>query len=222
MTFRPAIFLPATFRPAPFRPAFVAGLVGIGIGVILVISFELIFAVQLVVFLLALPLGLLIGWYANVRDRDARAAAAMGGRGGSPGSPAAPGVARIGWLRALANALIATGSTAVVLAVLYVLLRLLFLYLDTGFVAGGTPYQCASGPDCGYQRALDEPQLRDALAGAGVHDAAGYTAFFLEGQAFGAAALVLLVSGGGVVGAIGYRLASSRPRPSTIAPEGTL
>ena len=207
---------------ASFRPAAVAGLVGVGVAVVVVMSFELIFAVQAIVFLLALPMGLLIGWYANARDqtvrdqatRDQVLAPTSSGGGSAP-------TARIGWPRAIANGLVAGVITAVVLAVIYVLIRLLFLYLDDGFRAGGAAYVCSSGPDCGYQRALDEPRLREALEGAGVHDAAGYTAFFLEGQAYGAASLLVLVIGGSVVGAAGYRLASSRPTPSTIVSEGT-
>jgi hypothetical protein len=200
---------------ASFRPAAVAGLVGLGVALVVVISFELIFAVQAIVFLLALPIGLLIGWYANTRDRTARELAVV-----ASGGAARSSATRIGWPRAIANGFIAGVITAVALALLYVLLRLLFLYLDTGFRADGAAYACTSGPDCGYQRALDEPRVREALAEAGVHDAAAYTAFFLEGQVLGAASLLVLVIGGSVVGAAASRAASSGPAPSTIVAEG--
>jgi hypothetical protein len=188
----------------------VAGLVGVGVGVVVVVGFELILAVQAVVFLLALPVGLLIGWYAVERE----------------GRPAAEGVGasravHVGWGRALGSGLVAGLITGLSLAVLYVLIRLLFLYLDNGFRSGGPPYVCTLGPECGYQRALDEPSLRAALDEAGVHDAAAYTAYFLESQALGGGALLVLVLGGALAGAAIHRAASSGATSSTIAPEGT-
>ncbi len=191
------------------RPAVVAGLVGVGVAVVVVLSFELVFAVQAIVFLLALPMGLLIGWYAVERERRALAAGAA--RGG----------ARLGWPRALGDGLVAGLMTGLALAVFYVLIRLLFLYLDNGFRAAGPPYVCTLGPECGYQRALDEPRLRAALDAAGVHDAAGYTAYFLEGQALGGTALLVLVLGGALAGAAAHRAGSARATASTVAPERT-
>ena len=181
---------------------------------VVVIGFELILAVQALVFLLALPVGLLIGWYAVERERRAPAAASV-----AAGSARA--VPRIGWGRALGSGLVAGLITGLSLAALYVLIRLLFLYLDNGFRAGGPAYVCRLGPECGYERALDEPSLRAALDGAGVNDAAGYTAYFLEGQAVGGASLLVLVLGGALVGAAAHRAASSGATSSTIAPEGT-
>ena len=197
------------------RPGVAAGLVGVGVAVVVVIGFELILAVQTIVFLLALPVGLLIGWYAVERERRAPAASVAAGS-----APTEAG--RIGWGRALGSGLVAGLITGLSLAVLYVLIRLLFLYLDNGFRAGGPPYVCTLGPECGYQRALDEPSLRAALDEAGVHDAAGYTAYFLEGQALGGATLLVLVLGGALAGAAAHRVASSGATSSTIAPEGTL
>jgi hypothetical protein len=197
------------------RPGVVAGLVGIGVAMVVVVGFELILAVQAVVFLLALPVGLLIGWYAVERERRTPAPEVV--------DPSAGGRAsRIGWGRALGSGLVAGLITGLSLAVLYVLIRLLFLYLDNGFRSGGPPYVCSLGPECGYQRALDEPLLRAALDEAGIHDAAGYTAYFLEGQALGGATLLVLVMGGALAGAAAHRAASSGATSSTIAPEGTL
>lgn len=196
------------------RPGVVAGLVGVGVAMVVVVGFELILAIQAVVFLLALPVGLLIGWYAVERERTASAASVAAASVGG----AAP---RIGWGRALGGGLVAGLITGVSLAVLYVLIRLLFLYLDNGFRAGGPPYVCTLGPECGYERALDEPSLRAALEEAGIHDAAGYTAYFLEGQALGGATLLVLVLGGALAGAAAHRAGSSGATPSTIAREGT-
>jgi hypothetical protein len=198
------------------RPGVVAGLVGIGVVAVVVVGFELILAVQAVVFLLALPVGLLIGWYAVERERRAPAAASVAVPSGRSAAP------RIGWGRALGSGLVAGLITGLSLAVLYVLIRLLFLYLDNGFRAGGPPYVCWLGPECGYQRALDEPSLRAALDDVGVHDAGGYAAYFLESQALGGTALLVLVLGGSLTGSAAHRAASSGATSSTIAPEGTL
>jgi hypothetical protein len=126
-------------------------------------------------------MGTVIGWYALERERAAPR----------------PGV---GGRRDAGSALIA-GSiaglmTALALALFYVAVRLAFLYLDDGFRAGAAPYACGSGPECAYLRALDEPPIRAALQEAGVRDAAGYAAFFLEGQAVGGATLTVLVLAG--------------------------
>lgn len=186
------------------RPAVVAGLVGTGIAAVVVIAFALVFAVQFLVFLVALPVGLLMGWYAGVRAATARSA-----MGGPP--------IRVGVGRSVADAFVAGLITALSLALFYVLVRLVFLYLDTGFRAGGDPYECRSGPECSYMRALEEPAFRAALEEAGVHDAAGYTGFFLEGQAYGAAALVVLVLGGALIGGVLFR----QGRPTASVGTGT-
>jgi hypothetical protein len=204
------------------RPGVVAGLVGVGVAMVVVIGFELILAVQALVFLLALPMGLLIGWYAVEREQRAPAASVVAGSAATAAGAAPTSAGRIGWGRALGSGLVAGLITGLSLAVLYVLIRLLFLYLDNGFRAGGPAYACTLGPECGYQRALDEPSLRAALDEAGVHDAAGYTAYFLESQALGGAALLVLVLGGSLAGAAAHRAASSGATSSTIAPEGTL
>lgn len=184
-----------------------AGLVGIGVALVVVIAFELIFAVQALVFLLALPVGLLIGWYAIERERIVAVAADTEAR-------------PLGWPRATWDGVVAGVMTGVTLALVYVVIRLVFLYLDTGFRTSGPPYTCSTGPDCSYQRAVDEPSLRAALQHAGVHDAAGYTAYFLEGQALGGGALVLLVLAGSVAGAVGHRLTAGGTAPATIPAEG--
>jgi hypothetical protein len=190
------------------RPAVVAGFVGVGVAVIVVIGFALVLAVQVLVFLLALPVGLLIGWYAVERERAATA------------TRMASGATELGWPRALGSGVLAGFMTGLALAALYVLVRLVFLYLDTGFRAGGPPYTCAAGPECGYQRALDEPTLRAALDEAGVNDAAGYAGYFLEGQALGGAALVVLVLAGALIGSAVHRARWAGTPASTIVAEG--
>jgi len=189
------------------KPAIAAGLVGVGVAAVVVIGFALVFAVQVLVFLVALPMGLLIGWYAGVRTRAV--VATEGGPGG-----------RVSWPRALADGLVAGLLTGLSLALFYVLVRLAFLYLDNGFRTGGPPYVCSLGPECSYQRALDQPAVRAALEESGVRDAPAYTAYFLEGQALGGAALVLLVVAGALVGSAADRAGSGGTSASTIVAEG--
>lgn len=190
------------------RPAVSAGLVGAGIAAVLVIGLGLVLAVQVLVFVAALPLGLLIGWYAGFRSRAEVTAAA--------GSGAPPP----GWPRALADAFVAGLMTAAALALFYALVRLSFFYLDNGFRAGGPPYACASGPECSYQRALDTPAVREALEEAGIRDMATYTAYFLQGQLLGAGSIVGLVLAGAFVGAAIHRSGWSGDVASTIVSEG--
>src|SRR3954468_10318161 len=97
------------------RGARFAGWVGIGMALVLAIAFELIIPVQTVVFLLAPLMGVLIGVYANVRSERWRP------RG-----------------RVLANAAYAGVITGVAIAVLYLLLRLVFIYGDSGALPDGT------------------------------------------------------------------------------------
>lgn len=186
------------------RQAVVAGYVGIGVALVIILSFELVFAVQPIVFLLALPAGLLIGYYANARDAAGGSPAAAA-RGDATVAPA-----RLGWGRIGVNAAIAGAMTALALALVYVAIRLLFLYFDSGFRAGGPPYECATGLGCAYARSLDDRTLRQVLDEAGVRDAAGFGAYFLEGQLFGGASLVALVMVGAAAGAGLYGVA--RPR----------
>ena len=185
------------------RPGVAAGLVGVGVAVVVAIAFELVFAVQVAVFLLALPMGLLIGWYAVERARRL-----------------VPAAARVGWGSVIGDGLVAGVITGLALALVYVSIRLLFLFLDDGFRAGGAPYACARGPACSYQRAVDDARVRPALEAAGVDDAASYTSYFLEGQLSGGVALVVLVSVGAVLGAAGHRLGSGGAASSTILAEG--
>ncbi len=93
------------------RGAITAAYVGIGMSVTIVVSFMLFIPIEWLIWLLALPSGLLIGYYANQRS-DRRAGP---------------------WSRILANGLFAgvvTGSTT---AVLLLLIKALFVYADTGY-----------------------------------------------------------------------------------------
>ena len=172
------------------RGAIFAGWVGLGMAVVIAASFELIVAVQSLVFLLALPAGLIIGYYADARSARRRPA----------------------W-RALANGLYAGLVTGLSLAILYAALRLLFVYADTGYrdPTQGGPLTCQPGPACTYQRYLGDPQLAAGLAAGGVHDAATFEQYVLREQWNGAVTLTLMVVGGALVGSALFAVAGSVP-----------
>src|SRR3954469_17233313 len=111
------------------KGAICAGWVGIGMALVLAIAFELIIPVQTLVFVLAPLMGVLIGVYANVRSERWRP------RG-----------------RVLLNAAYAAVVTGFAVAALYVVLRLVFIYGDTGALPDGTSLTCNMGPDCIYAR----------------------------------------------------------------------
>ncbi|MGH2467681.1 MAG: hypothetical protein ACRDGL_08125 [Candidatus Limnocylindrales bacterium] len=156
---------------------------------VIVIGLELVVAIQPLVFVIALPTGLVIGWYAGVRSARRRP-----------------------WWRVLANAAYAGVLTAIGLTVLYVALRLLFVYADSGYRDGnqGGPLACTGGPDCSYQRYLAAKQ-GPVLAAAGVHDAASFEQWFLRGQLQGGLALLVITAGGAILGGIYYAVRPERP-----------
>ena len=186
------------------RGAIFAGWVGLGMAVTIAISFELVIAVQALVFLAAVPAGLLIGYYAGARSERRRPV----------------------W-RTLVDAAYAGLVTGVSLALVYAAVRLLFIYADTGYPnynltdAQGQPVgvTCAVGPGCAYQRYVDQarsdPAFAAALAQAGVTDTASFEGYVLHEELDGGLILVGLVVGGALVGGAFYAIAapSGRPEP---------
>lgn len=156
-----------------------AGWVGLGMALVVAIAFELIVAVQSIVFMIAPLTGLLIGIYANVRAERRRPR----------------------W-RVMTNAAWAGVVTGVGLALIYVVLRLVFMYGDTGVLATGESLDCRRGPECTYMRYV-EVGRGDDLAQVGVVDARSYEAAALREQLFGALTLVGLTLAGSVGGGIG-------------------
>ncbi len=171
------------------RGAIFAGWVGLGMAVVIAMGFELIVAVQSLVFLFAPVGGLLIGFYANARSERRRP-----------------------WRRVIANAIYAGLFTALTLAVLYAGIRLVFVYADAGYRDGtqGGPLVCTTGPQCTYQRYLESGRGPE-LAAAGVTDAATFERFVLQEQLNGALTIIALVTGGALVGGLLYGAAGSRP-----------
>jgi hypothetical protein len=167
------------------RGAVVAAYVGIGMAVTIAISFLLVIPIEPIVWYLALPGGLLIGYYANVRS-DRRAGP---------------------WGRILANGLFAGVVTGITLAVLLLGVKALFFAADNGYrdESAGGPLDCSPGAGCVYERYLVEGRGAD-LEAAGVTDVASFTTFYWNQQLAAAGLLVVLSSGGGVGGAALYGL----------------
>lgn len=174
--------------------AIFAGWIGLGMGLVIAIAFELIIPVQTVVFLLAPLSGVLIGVYANVRAERWRPRA-----------------------RVLANAAYAGLVTGAGLALLYVLIRLVFVYGDSGALPDGTRINCQSGPDCSYQRYVLAGEA-GTLGSRGIVDGASYDRVFLtQDMPATGGALLILTLGGALVGGLARsfsRQPTSLPLPS--------
>jgi hypothetical protein len=176
------------------RGAITAAYVGIGMAVTIAISFLLIIPIEPVVWLLTLPSGLLIGYYANQRSN----------RRAGP------------WSRILVNGIFAAFVTGLTAAVLLLGVKALFFYGDNGYrdQSAGGPIACSSGPDCVYQRYLivDDGARAAGLEAAGVTDTASFTAFYWTQQFTVAGLLVAVTTAGGLGGALLYLV--FRPKPA--------
>ncbi len=183
------------------RGAIFGGWVGLGMALVLVMAFELIIPVQTVVFLLAPAMGVVIGVYANVRSERWR-----------PRN------------KVFANAAYAGLVTAIGLAVLYVALRLVFIYGDTGALPDGTSLDCNRGPDCIYERYVAVGQA-DELASFGITDGQSLEAATWQELIATGGLLFVLTFGGSLVGgalrsfssppkSVPLPSAARRPRPT--------
>ncbi len=185
------------------RGARMAGYVGLGMALVIVIAFGLIIPVQTVVFLLCLPMGLLIGVYANVKSERWR-----------PRS------------RVFANSLYAGIVTGIGIAVLYTVIRLVFVYGDSGALPDGTSLTCRTGPDCTYQRYVALGQA-DELATLGITDGPTYEAAAWRELLASGTGMFVLTLGGALIGAVGRSLVSVPVTPGvasarTAQPEPTV
>ena len=176
------------------RGAITAAYVGIGMAVTIAISFLLIIPIEPIVWLLALPSGLLIGYYANQRS----------GRGPGP------------WRRLLTNAVFAAFVTGLTMAVLLLGVKALFFFADNGYRDPGLggSLSCSSGPDCVYQRYLDLGRGPD-LEAAGVTDVESFTSFYWSQQFQAAGLILVLTTVGGAGGALIYGV--TRPKRAATA-----
>jgi len=175
------------------KGAITAAYVGIGMAVTIAISFLLVIPIEPVYWLLSVPTGLLIGYYANARS----------GRGR-------------GHLRRLAgNALFAGLVTGLTLAVLLLGVKALFFFADDGYRDPGLGgrISCTPGADCVYQRYLEDQGA--ALKAAGVTDPTSFGAFYWTQQAGTAQLLVTLTTGFGLAGGAIYGLTRPRSRDAS-------
>ena len=176
------------------RGAIVAAFVGIGMAVTMAIGFLLIIPIEPIYLLLAVPGGMVIGYYANARAARSRGQ----------------------WRRILPNGLLAGAVTGLSLAVLLLGIKALFFFADTGYPdfnrVDGQGVQvgqtCQSGADCVYRRYLAaEP---DELAAAGITDAASFAELYWASQLGTARLLVVGTIGAALLGAFLFGIAGPR------------
>jgi hypothetical protein len=176
------------------RGAVFAGWVGLGMALVIVIAFGLIIPVQTVVFVAAPLAGIVIGAYANVRSERWRP------RG-----------------KVLLNAIYAGLVTGLGLAILYVIIRLVFIYGDTGALPNGTRINCHSGPECIYLRYVNVGQQAE-LASFGITDPASLESALWRELMVTGTGLALLTLGGAVIGGAARtfgKMPTSVPLPTT-------
>jgi hypothetical protein len=171
------------------RAAVSAGWVGIGVAITLALSFLLIIPIEPIYWLLALPAGLLIGYYANAKAN----------RRAGP------------WSRILGNGLYAGAITGLALAAFLLGIKALFFYADNGYrdASAGGSLTCQTGRDCAWARY--DADRGDALRAAGVTNAELFERFYWDQQAATAGVLLVLAAVGGLGGAAIY--GAARPKP---------
>ena len=181
------------------RGAIVAAFIGIGVALTVGISFLLVIPVEPVYALLALPSGLLIGYYANSRA----------GRDGGP------------WSRVLANSVVAGLLTAATMALLLLAVKALFFSADDGYRDPGLGGRltCETGADCVYRRYLEAQGAE--LAVAGVTDAATFSRFYWDQQLATAGSIATLAIAGALAGGIAFGATRGRARRAVDGPAGS-
>ena len=219
------------------RGAIVAAYVGIGMAMVIAVSFLLVIPIEPVYWLLAPLSGLLIGYYADARaDR----------RSGP-------------WRRIIGNGLYAGLVTGLALAILLLGVKALFFVADNGYrdLSAGGSFACSGGGDCVYRRYLvdrgtvtiadalgapvgavvaAERSFRNPVGGrllqaaveaagagslrsAGVHDAASFSSFFWAQELSTAGTLIVVTVAGAAGGALafGFTRVPRRRRPEPVA-----
>jgi hypothetical protein len=172
------------------RGAIYGAMVGLGMAVTIAISFGLIVAIQTLVFVSAPLAGVTIGWYANHKSLRWRPR----------------------W-RLFTNAAFAGTVTGLSLALMYVAFRLLFIFADSGYrpETMGGQIECGSGPECTYERLIEDDDRRQALADEGVTDVDTYTSFVWRTAGQWTLELTLFTLAGALIPA-GWR--AYKPPPS--------
>jgi hypothetical protein len=181
--------------------AVTAGWVGVGMAVTIAMSFLLVIPIEPIYWYLALPAGLLIGYYANARS----------GRAGGP------------WRRILANSLYAGLVTGVTYAAFLLIVKLIFFNADSGYPSfnridengNAIPPTCQTGADCVYQRYLAAGQA-SAFEEHGITDVASFTSFYWDQQIQTATLVFSLATGGALIGGVAFGF-TNRKRPAEAA-----
>ena len=186
------------------RGAVIAAYVGIGMAVTIAVSFILIIPIEPLIWLLTVPSGLLIGYYANQRS-DRRAGP---------------------WSRILRNGVFAGAVTGLSFAALILLLKAIFFFADTGYpdfnridpaTAQVVPPTCSTGADCVYARYLALGRGSE-LQAAGAVDSASFSTLYWQQQFTVAATLFIVTTASGLAGAVLYGVA----RPKSTVPGGSV
>jgi hypothetical protein len=175
--------------------AIYAGWVGVGMAVTIAVSFLLVIPIEPVVWLLAFPAGLLIGYYANARSN----------RQAGP------------WRRIIANGAFAGFLTAATLALLFLVTKSVFFSADNGYRSaadGGPIAGCETGAGCVYARYLEAGKGPE-LEAAGITNVDEFTAFYWREQLGTAATVFVLGILGGLGGAAIYGIARPKAAPPT-------
>ena len=178
------------------RGALTAAYVGIGVAITVAVSFLLIIPIEPVIWLLSIPAGLVIGYYANQRSN----------RRAGP------------WSRILRNGVFAGFVTGLTTALLILVLKSIFFYADTGYPdfnradQNGQPIPpyCQTGADCVYQRYLKLEA--GTLANAGVTDTASFARVYWDGQWSSAGVILASTTAAALLGGALFGIAGPRSR----------
>jgi hypothetical protein len=176
------------------RGAIVAAYVGVGMALVIAVSFLLVIPIEPVYWLMAPLSGLLIGYYADARaDR----------RSGP-------------WRRILGNGLFAGLLTGLSLAILLLGVKALFFVADNGYrdLSAGGPLTCSGGASCVFARY--QSQDNAGLARAGITDVSAFTSFYWGQQFQTAGTLIVVTLGGAAGGALAFGLTRMSPRSRTV------
>jgi hypothetical protein len=180
------------------RGALYAGWVGVGMGVTIAVSFLLVIPIEPILWLLALPAGLVIGYYANTRSA----------RQAGP------------WSRILVNGTYAGLLTALTLAFCFLITKSVFFSADNGYrnAAGGGPIAgCDTGAGCVYGRYLAEGKGPEFEA-AGIRNVDDFSAFYWREQLGTAGTIFVLGLLGGLGGAAIFGIARPKAPAATSRP----
>lgn len=184
------------------RGAVTAAYVGIGMALVIAVSFLLIIPIEPVVWLLALPSGLLIGYYANQRSNRVHGP----------------------WRRIIVNGVFAGLVTGLTAALLLLGVKALFFAVDDGYrdESAGGRITCQTGADCVYQRYLliDDGARAPELEAAGVTDVASFTSLYWSTQLQTAGLMIAFTTLGGLGGALAYGVTRPTPRAPEARTDG--